>query len=152
MSDSIHLTVATVVCQNGSFLMVREEDNGRTVINQPAGHVEPGETLQEAALRETLEETGWQVALTHFLGLTHYRSPHNGETYYRVTFTASPIAPIEGAELDDSIIEAMWMTSEEIAESKSLRSPMVLADVTKYTENKFYPLDIVSSLSGVMDQ
>ena len=60
MPNSVHLTVATVIYQNGAFLCVEEVDNGRSVINQPAGHVEAEESLIEAACRETLEETGWR--------------------------------------------------------------------------------------------
>ena len=66
MPDKLHLTVATVVERNGKFLMVRETKNGSQVINQPAGHVEPGEDVLAAAIRETLEETGWLVELNDF--------------------------------------------------------------------------------------
>ena len=148
MTDPIHLTVATVVHRRGRFLVVIENDGGRTVINQPAGHVEAGESLQEAALRETLEETGWHVRLTGFLGITHYRSPHNGRNYYRVSFAAEPLHEEEDAELDGEIIETRWLSRDEIASSGMLRSPMVHLDVEKHFRNEVYPIDLVSSLSG----
>lgn len=147
MTDTIHLTVATVVHRNGRFLMVVENDGGRTVINQPAGHVEAGESLRAAALRETLEETGWHVQLTGFTGITHYRSPTNGKTYYRVSFVADPVREEIGAELDGDIVETCWLTREEIAGSDQLRSPMVLSDIEKYIKKNIYPIDLVDSLS-----
>jgi ADP-ribose pyrophosphatase YjhB (NUDIX family) len=143
MPDSIHLTVATVIHREGHFLMVRELDNGREVINQPAGHVEPGETLQEAALRETLEETGWHIHLTGFLGINHYRSPGNGKTYYRVSFVAEPLRTQSNARLDEDIVAAEWLSHQTIASSGQLRSPMVLSDINLFLTNSIYPLDIV---------
>jgi 8-oxo-dGTP pyrophosphatase MutT (NUDIX family) len=74
-----HVTVATVIERDGKFLLVHEYDNflGKMVYNQPAGHWDEGETLQQAAIRETLEETAWQVQLTHWLGLYTYLAPSN---------------------------------------------------------------------------
>ena len=146
MPDKIHLTVAAVIARDNQFLMVRENDNGLEVINQPAGHVEPGETLQQAALREVLEETGWQVRLTGLLGLTHYRSPHNGKTYYRVSFVAEPIALEDGAVLDSDILAAEWLTLEQLEGSSQLRSPMVLSDITKYLKNNIYPIEFIENI------
>ena len=81
-----HITVATIVEDNGRFLMVEELKSGRTVLNQPAGHLDPNETLTEAAIRETLEETGWDVQPTGVLGIYLYTAPSNGVTYQRVCF------------------------------------------------------------------
>lgn len=69
-----HITVATIVEDNGRFLMVEELKHGRVVLNQPAGHLDPNETLTEAAVRETLEETGWDVEPTGVLGIYLYRT------------------------------------------------------------------------------
>jgi len=146
MPDRIHLTVATVIHRDGRFLVVRENDNGRQVINQPAGHVEPGETLQQAALRETFEETGWRVALTGLLGLSHYRSPSNGKTYYRVSFTADALTRDETFVLDTDIICAEWLSLEELAASTQLRSPLVLSDIRKYLSGEVYPLAFIDNL------
>ncbi len=146
MRDSIHLTVATVVPKDDRFLVVREMVNGREVINQPAGHVEPGETLQQAALRETLEETGWQVALTGLLGLTHYTSPRNGKTYYRVSFVANPLSRDTGAVLDAEIVAAEWLPLEVIENSPNLRSPMVISDIRKYLSKSIYPIDFIYNI------
>ena len=146
MPARIHLTVATVVAREDRYLMVREIADGREVINQPAGHVEAGETLQQAALRETLEETGWHVELTGLLGLSHYTSPANGITYYRVSFAAQPRAKQPEASLDDGIIEAPWLTLEELERSAILRSPLVLSDIRKYRQNRIYPLEFIDNI------
>ena len=88
MPDKIHLTVATVVAQNDRYLMVKEFESGKLVINQPAGHVEPGEDIIDAAIRETYEETGWHVDINGFIGIYTSTSPATGITYYRLAFTA----------------------------------------------------------------
>lgn len=148
MPDQIHLTVATVVARDDKFLMVRETDNGDIVINQPAGHVEAGESLQAAAIRETLEETRWNVTLTGFLGISHYKSPNNGKTYYRVSFTAEPDSELEERPLDTGIISADWLDYETIKSCGVLRSPMVLRDIEKFLANTIYPLSIVEDFQS----
>lgn len=149
MPDQIHLTVATVIHRDGKFLMVRERDRGKEVVNQPAGHVEPGETLQQAALRETYEESGWRVELTSFLGISTYHSPHNGATYYRVSFAASPLEEDDDAILDPDIIAAHWLTADTLrAEPELLRSPLVMKVIDDFLAGRLYPLDLVSNLSA----
>ena len=91
MDERIHLTAATVIANNHCYLLVKETIDGRQVINQPAGHVVPGEDIIAAAVRETLEETGWIVKPVGFLGFTTYRSDSNDITYYRATFCAEPV-------------------------------------------------------------
>lgn len=146
MSKQIHLTVATVIHRDGKFLMVRERDQGREVINQPAGHVEPGETLQQAALRETLEETGWHVTLTAFLGINTY-SASNGATYYRVSFAAEPLLQAEDAVLDSDIIAAEWLTPQDlVTEATRLRSPLVMNTLEAFLAGRLYPLDLTGNL------
>lgn len=147
MPDKIHLTVATIVPRQGQFLMVRELDCGREVLNQPAGHVEPGETLQEAALRETLEETGWQIELRALLGFSHYRALSNGKTYYRVSFVAEPIARSEHAVIDEDILGCQWLSYDELRQCRNLRSPMVLSDINKFIKKIMYPLSFISNFS-----
>lgn len=139
-----HVTVATVVERDGSFLLVRELADGIEVYNQPAGHLEPNETLAEAAIRETREETGWQVEPLHLLGLSQYTSPHNGITYLRTTFVARPILELVDAQLDDGILEAVWLSLDEIrARSSQLRSPMVLEDIERFLRGDQFPLELI---------
>ena len=139
------MTVATVVHRDGRYLMVQERDKttGQMVFNQPAGHVEAGETLTGAALRETLEETGWEVELTGFLGIAMYAAP-NGVTYCRHTFLARPLRALENAVLDPDITSIHWLSYEEItAESARMRSPLVLACIELQRGGTCYPLDLI---------
>ena len=142
-----HKTVATVVEKNNRFLMVEERADGKVVFNQPAGHLEPGETLLDAARRETLEETGWEVELRHFLGLYHYVSSANEISYIRSCFIARPVRLIEERQLDTDIVRAPWLTIEELRRMEDrLRSPVVLRVLEDYLEGITYPLSVITSL------
>lgn len=140
-----HVTVAVVVEQNGRFLLVEETaELGRVVYNQPAGHVEKGETLEAAARREALEETGWEVELTSFLGLYVYTPPFNRDlTYYRACFLARGLHHHADRPLDDGILQAVWLTREELAASDKLRSPLVLKCVEDALAGQRFPLALV---------
>lgn len=141
-----HVTVATVIEQDGKFLFVEELSGGEKVINQPAGHLEANETLAEAALRETLEETGWKVQLTGLLSVNLYHSENNGVTYQRTTFCASPIERVSN-ELDDGIIRAVWLSEQEARHfTAPCRSPLVLDAIARYQQGMVYPLDILGTL------
>lgn len=137
-----HITVATVIEQDGKFLMVEEGTKEAPVYNQPAGHMENGETLIEAAIRETLEETCWHVRVTGFLGVSQYVAKKTGTTYVRHSFVASPINFDEKATRDPDINEALWMTYENILEqSANLRSPLVINDIQRYRKKTISSLD-----------
>jgi 8-oxo-dGTP pyrophosphatase MutT (NUDIX family) len=143
MSATIHLTVATIVKRNNHFLMVRETIDGKSVINQPAGHVEPGENIIDAAIRETLEETAWQVKLTSFLGIYTYKPGHRDATYYRLCFIAEALNFDSESVLDPDIDEALWMTAEEIRHCEhELRSPLVIKCIDDFLSGESYPLDL----------
>lgn len=146
MPDRIHLTVATVVKRDDKFLLVREFSDQKTVLNQPAGHVEPGETPLEAAVRETIEETGWHVRPTALISFTTYLSPNNGITYYRLAIAADAVEFDPKATLDSDIEEALWLDYEEILQNEdSLRSPMVMQAINDYLKGPLYPLDILKT-------
>ncbi len=139
-----HVTVATVVEDQGRFLLVEELADGRTVLNQPAGHLEADESLTQAALRETLEETGWDVELTAVTGIYLYTAPSNGVTYQRVCFAARPIGRREGAVLDHGIIGPRWMTRAElVAAAERWRSELVLRCVDDYLAGERHPLSLI---------
>ena len=143
MPDKIHLTVAALVLHNQWFLMVSEKDRGKIVLNQPAGHVEPGEDILAAAVRETLEETRWQVLLTGLVGVYSHKSVHNGITYYRMCFAATALHQDSTQALDSDIEEVHWMTAEQIRESQhNHRSPSVLACLEDYLKGEVFPLEI----------
>ena len=136
--------MATVVERDGRFLLVEEIDEGRTVFNQPAGHLDEHETLLAAARRETLEETAWHVELVAFLGVYCYRSPHNGLTYIRHCFTAIAREREPDRALDDGILAAHWLLPQEIlAPGFAARSPLVPKVVEDYLAGRRYPLDLV---------
>ncbi|MDB3884225.1 NUDIX hydrolase [Porticoccaceae bacterium] len=143
MPNSIHLTVATVVERDSKFLMVRETIDGEQVINQPAGHVEPGEDVMAAALRETIEETGWEVAITGFLGFSNAMSPTTGITYYRLVFIAEALNFNADAEIDNDIDSAEWMTLDEIKDpTNKPRSEMVHQAIDDFISGRVFSLEM----------
>lgn len=144
MTWAPHATVATIIERDDRFLMVYEEADGKKVYNQPAGHLEPDETLQQAALRETLEETGWHVELTGVVGVNLYTAPSNGITYFRTTFIAKPLSHDANRPLDTGIIAAVWLSYEELVErQEELRSPMTLQIIEEYRAGRRFPLSVV---------
>lgn len=144
MNWAPHVTVATVVERDNRFLIVYEDADGKLVYNQPAGHLDPNETLQEAAIRETLEETGWTVKLTGVVGVNLYTAPSNGITYCRTAFIAEAISHDATRKLDTGIIEAVWLTYEELlARKDQLRSPMTLQIIEEYRAGRRFPLEVV---------
>ncbi len=143
MPNKIHLTVATIVEREGQFLMVKETKFGRQVINQPAGHVEPGEDIQAAAIRETFEETGWVVELTGFLGFLTSFNETSGITYYRLGFVAKAVEFDASALIDPDIDYALWRSYEEIQQNlDQLRSPGVISCLDDYLAQRIFPMEI----------
>ncbi|MFT6201991.1 MAG: ADP-ribose pyrophosphatase YjhB (NUDIX family) [Shewanella psychromarinicola] len=143
-----NVTVATVVERtsqqnNKEYLFVHEVRDGKKVYNQPAGHLDEGESLAEAAIRETREETGWDVTLTHLVGIYRFIG-ENGITYIRHVFAASPIQHNPTQALDDGIIEAVWMTYEDIVNNtNATRSAMVKSALDDFRKGDVYPLGLL---------
>ena len=141
------VTVATVVVSDGRLLVVEEAVAGKRVLNQPAGHLEPDESLVEAALRETREETGWEVRLTGFVGAYQWKAPETGRHYLRFAFAAEPVAHDPGRALDDGIIQALWLTPAELqAQAERHRSPLVWQVVADFLGGRRFPLDLLQHL------
>lgn len=139
-----HVTVATVVEKDDRFLLVEEKATGGLVLNQPAGHLEPGETLVQAAERETLEESGWEIQVEGIVGLALYTAPSNGVTYHRTTFFARALQHHNNLELDEGIIRCVWLSYGEMQQqAQRMRSPLVLAAVEHYRAGQRYPLDLI---------
>lgn len=143
----VHVTVAAVVVRDGRFLLVEESVGGRTVLNQPAGHWEAGETLLQAAVRETLEETGWDVEPTALLGVYEYEPPELGYGFLRFAYLARPLRHHADRALDPGIARALWLTPDELrAERERHRSPMVQRCVDDALAGRQYPLALVGHL------
>ena len=141
-----HVTVACVIEDQGKYLMVEERDkfSGELVFNQPAGHLDEGESITDAALRETLEETGWQVELTGVLCVALHHAPQSGITYFRTTFVARPLHQVAGAIIDPDIHAVHWLNYEEIlGRSARMRSPLALAVIERHRRGVCYPLDLI---------
>jgi 8-oxo-dGTP pyrophosphatase MutT (NUDIX family) len=139
------VTVATVVVREGRLLVVEEQVHGQAVLNQPAGHLEPDESLLDAALRETLEETGWDVTLTGFIGAYQWTAPGDGRHFLRMAFAAEPRHHHPERPLDEGILRALWLTPEELqAQSSRHRSPMVWKVVEDYLAGRRFPLQALT--------
>jgi len=147
------VTVATVVVRDGRLLMVEEMVGGQRVLNQPAGHLEPDESLLDAALRETREETGWDVRLTAFIGAYQWKAPvrpdgTGGRHYLRFAFAAEPLVHDPDRRLDDGIVQALWLTPAELqAASASHRSPLVWRTAADHLAGRRHPLDLACQLA-----
>jgi len=142
------VTVATVVVADGRLLCVEERVNGRLVINQPAGHLEPDESLAEAALRETREETGWDVRLTAFLGAYQWKAEETGRHYLRFAFAAEPERHDPSRPLDEGIVQALWLTPDELlARRDAHRSPLVWQVVADHLAGQRTPLSVLQHLA-----
>jgi 8-oxo-dGTP pyrophosphatase MutT (NUDIX family) len=138
-----HVTVATVVVRDGRLLLVEERIDGRDVLNQPAGHLEAGESLAAAAVRETLEESGWTVRLSAFIGVYQWTAP-DGTAFLRFAFAAEPVEHDPARPLDTGIVRALWMTPAELqASAARLRSPLVWEVVADYLGGKRHSLSLL---------
>lgn len=150
-----HITVATVVEDNGRFLLVHEKEHEQEqlCLNQPAGHVQAGETLPQAAFRETLEKTGWQVEITHYLGLYIYQATLGGAVYYRHCFSATPISHDRCLRLSARIEAVLWLAPDELhARRQEHSSPMVTRGLDDYLAGRRLPLDTIRQHAWPLQQ
>lgn len=139
MSWPPQITVAAIVTRNDTFLMVEEIEHGDLVINQPAGHLEPNESLVEAMIREVLEETSYLTRPEAIVGLYQFQAPNGGPLYFRVCYLARVIEKTSQA-LDPDIQAAVWLTEADIMQRKH-RSPLVARCLQDYQTGQRMPLD-----------
>ena len=141
-----NVTVAALVKdENDRFLMVEEESSTGLVYNQPAGHLEHGESLIDAVRREVMEETAYQFEPEYILGVYMYPNRAKELTYMRVAFYGHVLSHYPEQALDDGIVQALWMTRHELLEQPDkLRSIMVMKTIDDYLAGKSYPLDLLS--------
>jgi 8-oxo-dGTP pyrophosphatase MutT (NUDIX family) len=142
---SVDITVAALIERDNRFLVVEEHAGGREVINQPAGHVEPGESLVDAVIRETREETGYRFAPSGLLGVYHWHSSTDNVTFLRVAFVGEAEAPDDQPALDEVIIATHWLSRDQLlAREPQLRSPLVLRCIDDYRAGTRYPLSCLA--------
>ncbi len=135
------VTVAAIIERQGRFLMVEETDgvNPERVLNQPAGHVEPGESLAEAVVREAYEETGMSFRPECFIGIYQLKA-RNGHDYLRLCFAGSVPEDAQATPLDPEILACHWLLPKEIAVAR-LRSSVVMRCLEDYLAGRRLPLE-----------
>jgi len=144
MSLKLDLTVAAIAERDGRFLFVQERAARRVVLNQPAGHVEDGESLVDAVIRETLEETGRRFKPDSVTGVYLWRGP-GGRTVVRIAFSGKVGERRNGAVLDRSILRTVWLDRDQAgARSEEHRSPLVMLCIHDYLRGARYPLALLN--------
>jgi ADP-ribose pyrophosphatase YjhB (NUDIX family) len=143
-----NVTVAAVIERDGRFLLVEEETSDGLMLNNPAGHLDPGESPEEGCVREVLEETAHAFRPTALLGIYLARSRRSSTgqdtTYLRMAFRGDLGARDAGRRLDTGIVRTLWLTPEEIRASvQSHRSPLVLRCVEDYLAGITHPLSLI---------
>ena len=147
--------MAAVIERGGRFLMVEEETKDGLKLNQPAGHLDPGETPAQGCARETLEESAYEFEPTALLGMYLARSRKNStgedQTYLRMAFRGTLGKHHPQRALDQGIVRTLWMTADEVRASAGRhRSPLVLRCVEDYLAGTSYPLDVVHTDESVL--
>jgi len=148
MPRSPDITVAAVTESDGRFLVVEERINRRLVFNQPAGHVERGETLLQAVVREVREETAWLFEPKALIGVYLWRNPASGRSYLRFAFTGTVADHHADQPLDRGIVRTHWLSRAELLEREpQLRSPLVMRCIEDYLGGTRKPLASVEKLN-----
>ena len=140
------VTVAAIVERGGRFLVIEEMVNGKRVLNQPAGHLDPGESLIEACAREVLEETAHVFAPGTLVGVYRWHYAPAGVTYLRFAFGGEVKDFDRARKLDSEIVAVHWLSAAELRERSHMhRSPLVMRCVEDYLAGRRFPLDVLSS-------
>jgi 8-oxo-dGTP pyrophosphatase MutT (NUDIX family) len=136
------VTVAAVIERGGKFLLIQERISGGLVLNQPAGHLYPGESLAAACRREAMEETAHHFEPTALVGIYRWRDPRRDFTFLRFAFRGN-VGAAEDRPLDKEIVGVRWLTPEEIRQRKAEhRSPLVQQCVDDFLAGRSFPLDV----------
>ena len=149
------VTVAAVIADAGRFLFVEEHTPEGLKLNNPAGHLEPGETPLQAVVREALEETARAFTPQALLGvyMSRFVRPATGEdvTYLRIAYRGTVGAALAGQALDNGIVRALWLTPDEVrAQQARLRSPLVLRCMADHLAGRAFPLDTLLADDSVL--
>lgn len=146
MSFRPDVTVAAVIERDGRFLLVEERVGRRIMINQPAGHLERGESLLEAVVRETLEETGYTMTPEWLIGIYLWHSAAANRTFLRFALAGPATGPDRSRRLDREVLRTLWMTREQMqAPASVLRSPLVLRCTDDYLAGVRHPLSVLAA-------
>lgn len=139
-----NVTVAAVIEHDGRFLMVEEQTPEGLGFNQPAGHLEEGESLLEACVREVLEETAWHFVPEYLVGIYQWTRPQGDLTYLRFAFGGRLGGEEPGRTLDEGIVRALWMTRDELLAVRARhRSPLILDCVDDWMAGARHPLALI---------
>lgn len=140
-----NVTVASVIEQDGKFLLVEEHTSQGLMLNQPAGHLEANESLLHAVVRETREESAYDIEPQHLIGIYRWHAEKSDTTYLRFAYSGRILSHHAEQPLDTGIVRTIWMTRNEIRESINRhRSPLVLRCVEDYLAGKRYPLELIT--------
>jgi 8-oxo-dGTP pyrophosphatase MutT (NUDIX family) len=152
MAASIDVTVAAIIEQDKEFLIVEERVGEQIVFNQPAGHLEPGESLLDAVVRETREETGFAFSPESVVGVYLWYCQDAGRSFLRVTFSGNASAPTKAPPLDDGIVAVHWLSRRQLANRRHLlRSPLVMRVIDDYSSGVRHPLSCLSYIDPDLD-
>ena len=147
MSWVPHITVASIIEKDGKYLFVEELVENKKVLNQPAGHLEENETLEEGCIRETLEETAYKVEVDYLIGIYQERRKGSLDMWLRFCFKCSIIKEFPEQNLDKNILRKLWLSKRNIIGSNiRLRSNMVLRCINDYENEKKYPKSIINDM------
>ena len=147
MSWVPHITVASIIEKNNEYLFVEEYINDKKVLNQPAGHLEEHETLEEGCIRETLEETAYDVEVDYLVGIYQERKKNSIDMWLRFCFKCNIIEEHVDRNLDKNILRKLWLPKKELTSSGFLyRSDMVLKCIEDYEKGVKYPKEILKNL------
>ena len=140
------VTVAAIIEREGRFLLVEEEADGRRVLNQPAGHLDPGESLIAACAREALEETAHRFTPTALVGVYRWVYPHKDVTFLRFAFAGNLDGVDAGRALDGEIIATHWLSRGQLAARSAMhRSPLVMRCVDDFLSGRRFALEVLSA-------
>lgn len=148
------VTVAAVIERDGRYLLVEEHTPEGLKLNNPAGHLDPGESPADGCAREVLEETTHRFVPTALVGvyLSRFQRPATGEdiTYVRFAFCGALGEVVPGRTLDDGIVRTLWLTPDEVRASAARhRSPLVLRCMEDHLAGRRFPLDLVTTDASV---
>ncbi|MAW35276.1 MAG: NUDIX hydrolase [Gammaproteobacteria bacterium] len=147
MSWVPHITVASIIKKNNEYLFVEEYINDKKVLNQPAGHLEEDETLEEGCIRETLEETAYDVEVDYLVGIYQERKKNSLDMWLRFCFKCNILEEHVDRSLDKNILRKLWLPKKELTSSNFLyRSDMVLKCIEDYEKGVKYPKEILKNL------